>query len=465
MTSTSAVLDQALCPITALTSDIQLVLSSATDDEVGETLRQVEELGRLVDTLRVVAAAEVAERSRRDLGTEGMAYKLGCTKPAHLIERVTLVSQKEATRRIRLGTAIRPQVTLSGEIPSSEFPCTAVALAAGSIGVDSANHIVKYLGDARRAAQPGGLTEAEELAVEFARTHSADLVKDLLIALRELLDPDGIEPRDAEARALRSFWIRDDRDGMSVFGGKCSPTVAGLIRAALAEGANPKAEPRFLPEEELAEAETTEIIDEDGTVHTKVIDPRTREQRQHDIIIGTLTAGLRNSEKKSTSLRPLTTVMVTVTLEDLENGTGAGWIDDVTEPVAATTVDQLVCDGGATPIVLGKSGEVLYLGTPVRLFSAGQRKALAVRDGGCVWPGCTAPPSWCEAHHVLEYKKGGPTDIDNGVLLCSAHHHMLHSSEFLMKMIDGKPRLLAPAWLDPGRSWQPVGRTRALLRL
>ncbi|CAN5174609.1 HNH endonuclease signature motif containing protein [soil metagenome] len=465
MTSTSAVFDQALGPIAALSSGFQESLSTATDDEVGETLRQVEEFGRLVDSLRVVSAAEIADRSRHDLGTDGMAYKLGCTKPAHLIERVTLVAQKEASRRMRLGAAIRPTVSLSGEVLPAEFPAVAVALSDGGIGLDSAHHIIKYLGDARRTAQPDDLTEAEEMAVEFARTHSADLVKDLLIALRELLDPDGIEPRDAEARALRSFWIREDRDGMTIFGGKCSPTVAGLIRAALAEGGNPKAQPRFLPEEELAAAETTEIIDEDGTVHIKVIDPRTREQRQHDIIIGTLTAGLRNADKKSTSLRPLTAVMVTVTLDDLQNGTGAGWIDDVTEPVAASTVEQMVCDGGATPIVLGKNGEVLYLGTPVRLFSVAQRKALAVRDGGCVWPGCTAPPSWCEAHHVIEHKKGGPTDIDNGVLLCSAHHHMLHASEFFMKMIDGKPRLLAPAWLDPGQSWQPVGRTRALLRL
>ncbi len=141
-----------------------------------------------------------------------------------------------------------------------------------------------------------------------------------------------------------------------------------------------------------------------------------------------------------------------------------GWLDDVDEPVSAATIAQLVCDAGLRTVLLGDAGEVLHLGRTQRLFSAAQRKALAVRDGGCVWPQCTAPPMWCEAHHVVEYANGGRTDIDNGALLCSAHHHMLHASEFSMRMIRGKPCLLAPAWLDPDRILQPLGRTRALLR-
>jgi hypothetical protein len=61
---------------------------------------------------------------------------------------------------------------------------------------------------------------------------------------------------------------------------------------------------------------------------------------------------------------------------------------------------------------------------------------------------------------VLEYSRGGPTDIDNGVLLCPAHHHMLHSSEFTMQMVDGVPRLLAPPWLDPDQLWRPLTKRR-----
>jgi hypothetical protein len=78
--------------------------------------------------------------------------------------------------------------------------------------------------------------------------------------------------------------------------------------------------------------------------------------------------------------------------------------------------------------------------------------------------GKTAPhPPVAKAPHVIEYENGGPTDIDNGVLLCSAHHHELHASEFTMQMINGKPHMRAPTWLDPDRVWRPVGITRALV--
>ena len=119
-----------------------------------------------------------------------------------------------------------------------------------------------------------------------------------------------------------------------------------------------------------------------------------------------------------------------------------------------------MCDSGFRRLLLGSHGEVLELGQLERSFSYAQRMALAGRDGGCVWPQCTAPPSWCHAHHVVEWSKGGKTDVSNGALLCSAHHHMLHASEFTMKMINGRPHLLAPPWLDPSGEWKLLGRPR-----
>lgn len=146
-----------------------------------------------------------------------------------------------------------------------------------------------------------------------------------------------------------------EKNGMVPFSGVADPVNAGLLHAAFAEGANPKAQPRFSPEDE------------------------SREQRQFDILMGTLRAGLRTGETTTSSaLRPLTTVMVVVTADDLAKKTGAGWIDDVNEPVGAVTVQQLACDAGITPIFLGSKGQVLYLGTPVRLFSRVQRQPLAV---------------------------------------------------------------------------------------
>ncbi|MGB3910833.1 MAG: HNH endonuclease signature motif containing protein, partial [Pseudolysinimonas sp.] len=55
------------------------------------------------------------------------------------------------------------------------------------------------------------------------------------------------------------------------------------------------------------------------------------------------------------------------------------------------------------------------------------RIALAAIWGGCAHPDCDRPPSWCEAHHAIEWDNGGPTDIANGVLLCRFHHMLIHN--------------------------------------
>jgi len=77
---------------------------------------------------------------------------------------------------------------------------------------------------------------------------------------------------------------------------------------------------------------------------------------------------------------------------------------------------------------------------------------------------CGAPASWCDAHHVLEWKAdNGLTDIDNAVLLCPAHHYWLHHSAYQMSMIGGRPHLLAPFHIDPAQTWRPVGNSRILM--
>jgi len=78
------------------------------------------------------------------------------------------------------------------------------------------------------------------------------------------------------------------------------------------------------------------------------------------------------------------------------------------------------------PALGGAPSEVLELGRTTRVVSAGLRKALAVRDGGCVVAGCDRPPAWCDAHHLRHWLHGGPTNLDNLVLVCRAHHRAVH---------------------------------------
>jgi len=442
-------------------------LISLSDEQVCQALAAVENLGRYVDALRARSAGEVAARSRRELGQEGLAQRLGFAKGEHLVEHATRVSPAEARRRTRLGSATRARTSLTGERLPAEFPHVAAAMEEGSVGMDAGQAIITCLTQAARTASADDLDKAEQALTSIAVAEPAEIVAVHSRVWREYLDPDGAEPRHEAIRERRAFHLGGERDGVTPFYGAADPVFAALLRSAFAEASGPRVTPRFLSDDDRERGTYIETSS-DGTEIEKLRDPRTREQRQYDVFTGLITAGLREVERPGAagnggSMRPTSTVMAVITLEALESGRGVGWLDDVDEPVPASTVQQLACDAGYRPIVLGREGEVLYLGHPQRLFSPAQRKALAVRDGGCVWPGCTAPPQWTEAHHVIEHERGGPTDIDNGALLCSPHHHLLHSSAFTMKMIRGRPHLLAPPWLDPEQKWKLLGRTRATM--
>jgi len=77
------------------------------------------------------------------------------------------------------------------------------------------------------------------------------------------------------------------------------------------------------------------------------------------------------------------------------------------------------------------------LGRTRRVVSPAQRRALDARDGSCVFAGCQAPNWWCEAHHVLAWTDGGPTDLDNLGLLCERHHTKIHHGFVVERRTDG----------------------------
>ncbi|MEA4945393.1 MAG: DUF222 domain-containing protein [Propionicimonas sp.] len=126
------------------------------------------------------------------------------------------------------------------------------------------------------------------------------------------------------------------------------------------------------------------------------------------------------------------------------------------ERISAGQLRRLACSHGILPAVLGGAGIPVELGRSQRLFSAAQRDALAVMDGGCVAPGCDRPPAWCEAHHGgLPFADGGKTDLNQGYLLCSAHHHDAHQRKWRFRRApDGR------AEVDRGRGWERHHRYR-----
>ena len=67
----------------------------------------------------------------------------------------------------------------------------------------------------------------------------------------------------------------------------------------------------------------------------------------------------------------------------------------------------------------------LAVGRTSRTATPAQRRALAVRDRGCLIPGCPVPADACQAHHLIDWASGGHTNLDQLALLCWGHHRQV----------------------------------------
>ncbi|WP_322754256.1 HNH endonuclease signature motif containing protein [Frankia sp. Cas3] len=94
--------------------------------------------------------------------------------------------------------------------------------------------------------------------------------------------------------------------------------------------------------------------------------------------------------------------------------------------IGHAAVRRLACDARVTRLLTWGDSEILELGRATPTVSPAQYRALELRDGGCVYPGCDRPPSFCDSHHLVHWIDGGPTDLANLVLQCGRHHRRLH---------------------------------------
>ena len=128
-----------------------------------------------------------------------------------------------------------------------------------------------------------------------------------------------------------------------------------------------------------------------------------------------------------------TTLVITMDLDKLKTAL-AGGLAGAGEVIgggslSAGQIRRLACTANLIPAVLNGKSEVLDLGRTQRLFTRAQRKAMVLRDQRCRAEGCTMPATYCEAHHLKPWSEGGKTDVKDGVLLCSWHHHRAHETQ------------------------------------
>ncbi|MGD8166643.1 DUF222 domain-containing protein [Herbiconiux sp. P16] len=434
-------------------------LAGLRDEELLDVMAAFEAVGRVASAGQVRVAGEVGVRSRSELGDEGLSRSQNFTSPVKLVASVTGTSAHESKARLEIGRKLRGAVLLGGGGGPAPFPLVAQALDEGILAVETASIIVSKCGElAERGCSPDVVASAEQTLVDETITQhlTTDQTLKLAIHLREVIDPDGAEPRDEVHQQQRSLTIAQASDGMIRGRFALTPEQGGVWLASIQAMQSPRVTgspaggPRFLSEDEFV-------------AQTATADTRTPAQKNADTVTELIARAAGGADMPRIN-GATTTVTVHISLDDLEAGRGVGWIDGIDEPVPASTVAQLRCSSPIFATLFGDRGEVLYLSKTKRLFSAAQNRALAARDGGCVWPDCDRPPSFCETHHADEWVSDdhppGRTDIDNGVLLCHFHHSHLHRAAWKLVMRGGVPHIVPPRWVDIEQTPIPTTRRR-----
>ena len=129
-------------------------------------------------------------------------------------------------------------------------------------------------------------------------------------------------------------------------------------------------------------------------------------------------------------------------------------------PIPPSTLDRLLCGADLSLVLCGEDFTPLYEAVASRAPTAAQRRALIARDGACI--GCGEPPGECEAHHIIPWKSGGKTRVDNLVLVCWSCHDLIHDHNWRVIVRDGRFRLTLPDPAhphNPARSRKPARRS------
>jgi hypothetical protein len=379
----------------------------------------------LADRLQGQILAELADVDAR--GAAGAEHGVPAGSTAAWLRARLHMSPTAASSLVRTARALyRGPLTGTGQAlaDGTISPAHAQVLAAGT----------QELPDHRAA-------EAEPVLLAAARRLDPPRLRRAITHLRFAADPESADTRAEQQHQQRGLWVSSTWEGMVAVNGLLDPEAGQTLLAAL----DPLARP------------------------SGADDDRSGGQRRADALAELARRTLEGGQLPQTGgVRPQ--LLVTVDLDSLLGPGGLGGDTDGVGPLAPEACRRLACDGAVTRVLVtrqppghdpggegslaaqlqaattrlpptlgGAPTQPLEVGRTSRVVTAAQRAALVVRDGGCAVDGCERPPAWCEAHHLVHWLHGGPTDLANLALVCRAHHRAVHEGGWqLTRHPDGR---------------------------
>lgn len=424
-------------------------LSAVAPQELGELLRHMERARGAVDA----AANAVLDR----FDAEGAAGYDGLRSTSAWLRHRCQMTGATASRRVRTARALR------------ELPEVADGFRTGRFSADQADLFARH----RSARTAEAMTQDEAVLAALADHLRPDDLARELRGWAELVDTDGTEP-DPGHRDRGFTFVQTLDDAWT---GRLDLSAAdGLMVQRAIEA---MAEHLHRTQEAGAttgDGDALRAVDGAGPTGPGAAGgTRSRTQLRADALVELVRRGSRPGRARpddgdtgtsgdngtsggasagtapsdAAALRrplPQVTLLLTLDATDLEGGRGAD--TPAGAHVGPAGTDRLLCDCLLARVVMDPiTGAVLDLDRRRRVVSNAQWSALAVRDGGCSFPGCAAPPDECQAHHVVHWRHGGPTDLDNLTLACTHHHALVHEGGWHVDMTR-----IGPLWSRPDRS-------------
>ena len=362
-----------------------------------------------IETLRTVARALNSDSDREAVKAIQAAQDALDAVKATRLAALEVSRDFELDGASTLSTWVRNELRLSAKEAATllsasatlaHLPAVAGAAAAGQIRaahVAALTYGLKHIG--HRV-----VTEAEPWLLDVARTCEPNELFRVVRALREAIYPDelddawgkGMDRQDIQLNTVPSGWH-----------------LTGFLTTAI--GAKLKA-----------------VLDSISAPRDKD-DTRSGSERRIDGLDQLVTTILEAGLPTDKGIRPHLSVIIDADTLDTATGQQTGTTPPSGAPaqlagfgsIGPQLLGYISCNADMTAILLRGNTNVLDVGRSYRLATLKQRRAVIARQGGqCAAPGCHA--THLEMHHPTWWSRGGKTNTDNLIGICTRCHHLVH---------------------------------------